>query len=171
MRYDNLKVRAAEDLQPISPGPICSQHSIHLTTLEMLDLLEASLAGLRPNSVPTVPVTTPEALEAEMRESGLTARELARDLGLPRSHVEDWLAGRTPAPSLALSSIQLLRRLTASEHRKNQNGTHSKTGSKAARKTGHGTDTVTTPGTNPRTAPEEGREPANTHPFSRIEEL
>ena len=118
----------------------------------MLDLLEAGLAGLRLNPAPTqsrdsAAFSSPEALREEMEQGGFTAQELANGLGLPRTAIDDWLAGRTPVPALALSSLQILRRLTLSERRKLQNGL-----------------TPQAPKSAPQACP-------GIHPFSRIEEL
>jgi len=83
----------------------------------MLDLLEASLTGLRPTSAPAVAVTSAEALRAEMQEGDVTVGEAAESLGVSRATIEEWLAGTSPAPLLALTTLQLLRRIAVSERR------------------------------------------------------
>jgi hypothetical protein len=121
----------------------------------MLDLLEAGLAGLRPNGAPAVPqaanspaaAVSPDHLREEMEQGGFSTHEIASGLGLPRAAVDDWLEGRIPVPPLALASVQILRRLTLSERRKLPNGTAPKVANKAP------------------------DAPARIHPFSRIEEL
>ncbi len=110
----------------------------------MLDLLEAGLAGLRLNSAPAVPLpvprtelvptespapdaapeihvplTTSEALQSEIRLSGMSLDEVAGNLGIERSLLDDWVADRLPVPALALTTLQLLARIAgAGEIRK-----------------------------------------------------
>jgi hypothetical protein len=99
-----------------------------LTTLEMLDLLEAHLAGLRMDSVaggargvpgappdtPVAPIEAaahPEELRTEMQASGLSVAVIAESLGVSATTLEDWVAGRLAAPAWALTTLRLVRRL------------------------------------------------------------
>ena len=75
-----------------------------MTTLEIIDLVEARLGGLRPKPVAA-------DLRAELDSSGLTPCEVAQILNLPLSSIEDWLDGRTPVPLLTIT-IQLLQQLS-----------------------------------------------------------
>lgn len=106
----------------------------------MLDLLEAGLAGLRLNCAPAVPLpalveaapenpispeissleihvplTTSEALLTEIRLSGMSPDDVAKSLGVAPELLDDWLGDRLPVPALALTTLQLLARIAASE--------------------------------------------------------
>ena len=118
-----------------------------LTTLEMLDAMEAGISALRswPNRGESPGQATPEQvvmLRAELQAAGVSAAEFARGACVAQHDVEAWLAGTSPIPHWVPTAIRLMALLTPSARRKllyAQAGTQ--------------------------------MQPANCHPFSRIEEL
>jgi len=121
----------------------------HLTTLEMLDVLEAGVEALRSNRGNVDPhgagVVSPEELRAGITAWSLSASEIANALSVTRETVDDWLSGQAAIPSWVPITIRVIALLTPSARRKQQNGTayHTKTKTETKR----------------------------CHPFSRIEEL
>jgi DNA-binding transcriptional regulator YiaG len=117
-----------------------------LTTLEMLDAVEAGISALRSRGIAGRPEqASPEAaaaLRAELRAAGVSAREFARVACVPQDEVEAWTAGIRKAPEWALAAIRLLALLTPSARER------------LLRDQFAGRDRQ-----------------ANPHPFSRIEEL
>jgi hypothetical protein len=118
-----------------------------LTTLEMLDAIEAGISALGSWSTrgeSPGPVTAEQAvmLRAELQAAGVSAAEFARGACVAQHDVEAWLAGTSPLPHWVPAAIRLIALLNPSARRKLL---YSQAG-----------------------AP---MQPANRHPFSRIEEL
>jgi hypothetical protein len=118
-----------------------------LTTLEMLDAVEAGISALRSWHMPgesSGPATVEAVamLRAELQAAGVSAAEFARGACIAQHDVEAWLAGTSPLPHWVPATIRLMALLPPSARRKllyAQAGTQT--------------------------------QPANCHPFSRIEEL
>ena len=117
-----------------------------LTTIEILDALEAGILALRSRNGHAAPrspgVMTGGALRAEIARIGLSTGEFARAARLEREEVEGWLEDRTPVPAWAPAALRMLELLTPSARRTLLN---------AGQQT--------------------GKRPQRSHPFSRIEEL
>ena len=134
-----------------------------MTILELLDALEIGIVTLRaqneistqntcggacahaqqPLAAADAGLLSPETLRIEMERAAVTPAEFTRMLGVDRSILESWLAGRSPIPSWVQHSTRVLALLTASARRKLLNSREWK--------------------------PEKNSK--NSHPFSRIEEL
>jgi hypothetical protein len=140
-----------------------------LTTLELLDAVEAGIAALRSqNGDAAGPqnghvagpqnghvagaqnghaaetgggAMAPAELRREMSRAALSTAQFANVAGVGRDEVEDWVEGREPIPSWVPAAVRVVALLTPSALRRLLNG----------------------PTQTPR--------PAGTHPFSRIEEL
>lgn len=113
----------------------------------MLDAVEAGIAHLRSRHAtgdPSAPVNAGAAatLRAELRNAGLSASEFARVASVSRDEVEAWTSGASPVPEWVPAALRLIMHLTLSARRKLLN---SQAGAQVR--------------------------PANSHPFSRIEEL
>jgi DNA-binding transcriptional regulator YiaG len=117
-----------------------------LTTLEMLDAVEAGIAALRSRRIagpqPQASAEAAAALRAELRAAGVSAHEFARVACVSQDDVEAWTAGSSRAPEWVPAAIRLLALLTPSMRHKLL---HDQANGRASR--------------------------ANRHPFSRIEEL
>src|SRR5512146_1804987 len=93
---------------------------ISLTTLEMLDALEAGIAELRsrgghsPNAGYRYGQMTPAGFGTEVERSGIPAGELARILGVSRQELDQWLDGRSPVPAWVPAAMRMLALLTPS---------------------------------------------------------
>jgi hypothetical protein len=131
--------------------------------MELLDALEIGVVTLRaqherstqnacggdcphieqPLAAADAGLLSAETLRIEMERSAVTPAEFTKMLGVDRSILESWLAGRSPIPSWVQYSTRLLALLTASARRKLLNSREWK--------------------------PEKNSK--NSHPFSRIEEL
>lgn len=118
-----------------------------LTTIEILDALEAGILALRSrngHSAPQSPgAMTGAVLRAEIARMGLTAGEFARAASVPREEVEGWLEDRIPVPAWVPAALRMLALLTPSARRTLLNASALRT----------------------------GKRPERSHPFSRIEEL
>ena len=113
-----------------------------LTTLAMLDALEAGISALQSQCV-SGPGGV--ALQAELHAAGISTGEFARLVYVPQDAVEGWASGAKAAPAWAAAAIRLVALLTPSARHKLLYGamrTHS---------------------------PVVGQ--TQSHPFSRIEEL
>lgn len=92
-----------------------------LTTLEMLDALEAGLADLRSRNGHSAAgghgAMTPAAVAVEVEKAGIAPGELARVLGVSRQEIEEWVAGRNPVPSWVPAAFRILALLTPSARR------------------------------------------------------
>ena len=118
-----------------------------LTTLEMLDAMEAGISALRswPNRGESPGQATPEQvvmLRAELQAAEVSAAEFARGACVAQHDVEAWLAGTSSLPHWVPTAIRLMALLTPSARRKLL---YAQAGGQM--------------------------QPANCHPFSRIEEL
>jgi hypothetical protein len=118
-----------------------------LTTLEMLDAVEAGISALRLQHGPGEPPRPASAeaaatLRAELQAAGLSTSEFAKAARAGQQDVEAWLAGSSPVPEWVSAAVRLVAHLTPSARHKLLNG---QAGAQAR--------------------------PANSHPFSRIEEL
>jgi hypothetical protein len=124
----------------------------HLTTLEMLDKLEAGVEALLSNRGTVDPhgaaVVSPEELRARITAWSLSASQIADTLSVAPETVDDWLNGQAAIPSWVPITIRVIAHLTPSAGRKQHNGTayHTKTEPKKT-------------------------ETKRCHPFSRIEDL
>lgn len=118
-----------------------------LSTVELIDALEAGIASIRSKGGPAAPADGAVApafdLRAEMERAAVSPVELAKIMGVPHGDLNAWIFGRAAAPEWALAAMRLVALLPPSARRKLL--------------------------TQPRAFP---RETANrTHPFSRIEDL
>lgn len=118
-----------------------------LTTVEMLDVLEARIRDLRTADVPGAGEPPPPAvcamLKAHVESTGLSCGEYAALLGVSREELDEWLRGLKQAPAWALAAARLILQLTPSARRKLLKPNHSRAAQQSNR----------------------------SHPFSRIEEL
>src|SRR5690348_8607185 len=118
-----------------------------LTTLAMLDALEAGISALRSQcvSAPAFQAGTAGVLEAELCAAGLSTGEFARLACVPQDMVEAWATGNRVAPPWVTAAIRLVALLTPSARYKLLNSSAHAYALTA--------------------------EPTQCHPFSRIEEL
>jgi len=120
-----------------------------LTTLAMLDAIEARISALRSQSVTAPPPQanseTAAALEAELRAAGISAGEFARLACVPQDAVDGWTTGTSAAPQWVSVAIRLVALLTPSARDKLLH--------RPIRAQAHAADR------------------SQCHPFSRIEEL
>jgi len=120
-----------------------------LTTVELIDALEAEIAAIRSRKQGPSPsdrdsaTIDPVLLRTEMRRNGVSAVNLAKAAGVSNEDVNGWIQGGSAIPSWVLAVIRLYAQLTPSARRKVLNGAREETA-------------------NSRN---------NSHPFSRIEEL
>jgi hypothetical protein len=121
-----------------------------LTTLDLLDALEAGIAALPFRNGNHPEPASPACLEEELEKATLSAAEFARLLNLPSEQLNDWLAGRVSIPAWLPAVVQAVGLLPPSARRKLLKGVVLKTWSSAG---------------------STWKGPARTHPFSRIEEL
>jgi hypothetical protein len=93
-----------------------------LTTLAMLDAIEASISALRSRNIcGPPPQANSEAavmLKAELCAAGISAREFARLACVPQDAVESWTAGSNAVPQWVLVAIRLVALLTPSARHK-----------------------------------------------------
>jgi DNA-binding transcriptional regulator YiaG len=118
-----------------------------LTTLEMLDAVESGISVLRSRRMTGEPPTrvtadAAAALRAELQNAGVSTSEFARAASVSQDDVEAWTAGVSPVPEWVPAALRLMTLLTLSARRKLLYG---QAGAQLR--------------------------PANSHPFSRIEEL
>ena len=89
-----------------------------LTTLAMLDAIEAGISTLRSRSASAPPhqadSETAAALQAELRAAGISAGEFARLACVPQDAVEGWASGTSAAPQWVSVAIRLVALLTPS---------------------------------------------------------
>ena len=120
-----------------------------LTTLAMLDAIEAGIVALRSSGIAVhQPQGGSEAavtLQAELRAAGISAGEFARLACIPQDAVEGWTNGKCAAPEWVSVAIRLVALLTPSARQKLL---HDPVGAQAR-----------------------ARDRSQSHPFSRIEEL
>jgi hypothetical protein len=120
-----------------------------LTTLAMLDAIEAGILELRSRSIsgppPQAGPETAVMLKAELRAAGISAGEFARLACVPQDAVEGWTTGSDAALHWVSVAIRLVALLTPSARHKLLQ--------KPMRAQAHAPDQVPC------------------HPFSRIEEL
>jgi len=119
-----------------------------LTTLELVDALEAGIAALRShNGSAPPPESNPipaDALAREMQRCAVSAADVAAATGMERSTVEEWIRGARPVPAWILAFIRLTAELPLPARRRlNRHAPHA------------------------AAVPELAR----SHPFARIEEL
>jgi len=101
----------------------------------MLDLLEAGIEALRPNSGHPLPghgvpdgrepsqrVVSPQELRAGMAAGPYSVGEIANALSVPRETVDNWLSGKVAIPSWVPVAMRMIALLTPSARRKLQNG-------------------------------------------------
>jgi len=112
-----------------------------LTTLELVDALEAGIAALRSSNGTAAPHESnsipPAALLAEMERCGLTAADIAAATDVSRIEIDAWLSGVSPIPNWLAALVRVTALLPLPARRRLN-----------------------------RPAPV-----AHTHPFSRIEDL
>jgi hypothetical protein len=93
-----------------------------LTTLAMLDALEAGIVALRrPSICEPPPQASPGGavrLRAQLRAAGISAEEFARLARVPQDVVEGWTAGSSAAPDWVSVNIRLIALLTPSARHK-----------------------------------------------------
>jgi plasmid maintenance system antidote protein VapI len=115
-----------------------------LSTVDLIDVLEARIASLRLPHGDAAPADgSAAALRAELERAEVSEAELARAMDVPHHELHAWISGRAEVPTWAVAATRLVALLPPSERRKLQ--------------------------TQPRAL---ARESLNrNHPFSRIEEL
>lgn len=124
-----------------------------LTILEMLDTLDASLAAMhardgqgerpRPVLFDMSPDAVPAALLVEMQRAGLSKAEFCSIFGVHVNVLQAWLTGDHPPPSWVPVCVRILALLAPPARQ----------------------------GLLKSAEPRKGKNPARSHPFSRIEEL
>ncbi len=116
-----------------------------MTTLEILDALEAGILALRPSNGRRAPrgagVITGASLRSRIARAGLSAGEFARAAGVAQEELDAWLEGRIPIPPWVPAAVRMAALLPPAARRTLLRGA----------------------------AP--AKRPARSHPFSRIEEL
>ena len=152
----------------------------------MLDLLEAGLAGLRLNSAPAValpapadtapeiqvPLTTSDALLSEIRLSGLSLKDVAKNLGVEQSLLDDWLADQLPVPALAVTTLQLITKIAAAEESRKAAPVAERRNRSAPVAPVQQAEPAVVPPLQTAPAPQtRAGQKSSSHPFSRIEEL
>jgi hypothetical protein len=147
LRYDIEWPEPQANLQT-NPSPAMGNNRVtSLTTLEMLDAVEAGISGLRSQpkageSAGPATAETAAMLRAELRAAGASAAEFAQAARVAQRDVDAWIAGVSPVPPWVLAAIRLMAQLAPPTRYKPLNGQ----------------------------ANAQAR-PANRHPFARIEEL
>ena len=99
-----------------------NQCATSLTTLAMLDAIEAGITALRSRSI-CVPPPQPDSeaagmLRAGLRAAGISAEEFARLACVPQDAVEAWTNGSSAAPHWVSVAIRLVALLTPSARHK-----------------------------------------------------
>jgi DNA-binding transcriptional regulator YiaG len=118
-----------------------------LSTVELIDALEAGIAAIRSRNGHSAPdvarAAAPSELRAEMERAEVSAIELAKAIGVADGDLNAWIVGHAEPPEWALAATRLVALLPPSARRK----------------------LLTEPRGNGRAAA------LRTHPFSRIEDL
>jgi hypothetical protein len=90
-----------------------------LSTVELIDALEAGIAAMRSRSGdPVAAAVEPSTLLAEMERAEVSAIELAKAMGVPDGDLHAWIVGRAEVPQWALAATRLVALLPPSARRK-----------------------------------------------------